>query len=111
MEKGGKVATLAIGVNLVMFGIKYFFAGVSGSIALKADADHSLSDVVAGHIIASRIEAAIGKEIRNVDRVLLHYEPTRKETFVYAIPCRRSGRGNYRTISARPLSSGFLLSG
>jgi cation diffusion facilitator family transporter len=47
MEKGEKVALLAIGVNLLLFAIKYFFAGLSGSIALKADAFHSLSDVVA----------------------------------------------------------------
>lgn len=38
MEKGEKVALLAIGVNLLLFGIKYFFSALSGSIALKADA-------------------------------------------------------------------------
>jgi cation diffusion facilitator family transporter len=60
MEKGEKVALLAIGVNLLLFAIKYFFAGLSGSIALKADAFHSLSDVVAsstvlgGLVIAKR---------------------------------------------------------
>ena len=60
MGKDEKVAILAIGVNLVLFGIKYTFAALSGSIALKADAFHSLSDVVAsstvfgGLIIARR---------------------------------------------------------
>lgn len=60
MEKGEKVALLAIGVNLLLFGIKYFFSSLSGSIALKADAFHSLSDVVAsstvlgGLVIAKR---------------------------------------------------------
>ncbi len=34
MEKGQKVALLAIGVNLVLFGLKYTFATLSGSIAL-----------------------------------------------------------------------------
>jgi len=60
MEKGEKVALLAIGVNLLLFAIKYFFSDLSGSIALKADAFHSLSDVVAsstvlgGLVIAKR---------------------------------------------------------
>ena len=60
MEKGVKVALMAIGVNLLLFAIKYFFSGLSGSIALKADAFHSLSDVVAsstvfiGIVIAKR---------------------------------------------------------
>jgi len=60
MEKGERVALLAIGVNLLLFAIKYFFARHSGSIALKADAFHSLSDVVAsltvlgGLLIAKR---------------------------------------------------------
>ena len=60
MEKGTTVALLAILVNLLLFLIKYSFSSLSGSIALKADAFHSLSDVVAsstvfvGIIIAKR---------------------------------------------------------
>ncbi len=51
MEKGEKVALLAIGVNLLLLAIKYFFSHLSGSIALKADAFHSLSDVVASSTV------------------------------------------------------------
>jgi cation diffusion facilitator family transporter len=51
MEKGQKVALLAIGVNLVLFGMKYLFAVLSGSIALKAEAFHSLSDVIASSTV------------------------------------------------------------
>ncbi len=60
MEKGEKVAALAVAIQVVLFGIKYIFSTLSGSIALKADAFHSLSDVVAsstvfiGLIIAKR---------------------------------------------------------
>jgi cation diffusion facilitator family transporter len=60
VEKGQKVALLAIGINLGLFGMKYFFAMLSGSIALMAEAFHSLSDVIAsstvfaGLIIAKR---------------------------------------------------------
>ena len=51
MEKGQKVALLAIGVNLLLFVLKYLFAGLSGSIALKAEAFHSLSDVIASSTV------------------------------------------------------------
>jgi len=51
MKKGEKVALLAIGVNLLLFAIKYVFSDLSGSIALKADAFHSLSDVVASSTV------------------------------------------------------------
>ena len=60
MEKSQKVAFLAIGVNLALFGMKYLFAELSSSMALKAEAIHSLSDVIAsstvfaGLIIAKR---------------------------------------------------------
>jgi len=60
MEKGQKVALAAIGVNVVLFGLKCIFAAVSSSIALKAEAFHSLSDVIAsvtvfaGLVIAKR---------------------------------------------------------
>jgi cation diffusion facilitator family transporter len=51
MDKGQKVALLAIGINLILFGMKYFFAVLSGSIALKAEAFHSLSDVIASSTV------------------------------------------------------------
>lgn len=38
------------------------------------------------HIIADKIEENIRKEVRNIDQVLIHYEPMRKEEIVYAIP-------------------------
>jgi len=47
MEKSEKIAAFAVVVNLVLLGIKYTFAMLSHSIALKAEALHSLSDVVA----------------------------------------------------------------
>ena len=51
MEKGQKVALLAIGVNLVLFGMKFLFAGLSGSVALMAEAFHSLTDVIASSTV------------------------------------------------------------
>jgi cation diffusion facilitator family transporter len=51
MGKGQKVALLAICINLILFGMKYLFAALSGSIALKAEAFHSLSDVIASSMV------------------------------------------------------------
>ena len=47
MNKGEKVAFLAILVNLFLFAIKYFGAEISGSIALKAEAFHTMADLIA----------------------------------------------------------------
>jgi cation diffusion facilitator family transporter len=58
MEKGTKVALLAIAVNLLLFTVKYFFSSLSGSIALKADAYHSLTDVLASSMVLGGIVIA-----------------------------------------------------
>lgn len=60
MNKGEKVAALAITVNIGLFAIKYIFAVLSGSIAMRAGAFDAFTDVVAssavfiGLMIASR---------------------------------------------------------
>ncbi|MDD2497434.1 MAG: cation diffusion facilitator family transporter [Desulfitobacteriaceae bacterium] len=60
MSKGERVAMLAVAVNVFMFGFKYVLAHYSGSMALRAEAFHSLLDVVAsstvlgGLLIANR---------------------------------------------------------
>lgn len=51
METSEKLALASILVNLFLVGIKYGLAKVSGSLALVADAIHSLSDVVASGTI------------------------------------------------------------
>jgi predicted Fe-Mo cluster-binding NifX family protein len=40
------------------------------------------------NFIAHRIEFNIKKQITNVDRVLIHFEPTQKENLVYAFPLK-----------------------
>jgi divalent metal cation (Fe/Co/Zn/Cd) transporter len=47
MERSNKIAVFGIGVNLALFALKFTFAVLSRSIALKAEALHSLFDVVA----------------------------------------------------------------
>ncbi|OGR18162.1 MAG: hypothetical protein A2X81_09690 [Desulfobacterales bacterium GWB2_56_26] len=51
MESSERVAWLSIAVNLVLSGIKAGLALFSGSIAVKADALHSLTDVLSSVII------------------------------------------------------------
>ncbi len=76
MEKGQKVALLAIGVNLVLFGMKYLFAMLSGSMALTAEAFHSLSDDI-DRPSRQRIKEVL-KEKVNVLYVVDHMEKTRE---------------------------------
>ena len=51
----GKIGMLqgwiSIGVNLLLFGIKFFFGVISNSIALTADAFHTLSDMASSAVV------------------------------------------------------------
>lgn len=38
------------------------------------------------HYVSKKVEAAIKKDIENVDRILIHYEPEEKDTTTYAVP-------------------------
>lgn len=51
METSEKIAWLSILINLTLVGIKATLAVVSGSLAIKADAIHSLSDVISSTVI------------------------------------------------------------
>jgi predicted Fe-Mo cluster-binding NifX family protein len=56
------------------------FLFVEASISLK------VLDLDRAHQISRRIEEKIRSKIPNVDRVLIHYEPHRKERLKYALP-------------------------
>ncbi len=58
LEKDQKVALLAIAVNITLFTLKYVFAEFSGSMALKAGAFDSLSDVVASFTVLAGLVIA-----------------------------------------------------
>jgi len=58
MNKGEKVALVAIIVNLFLFIIKYFAAETSGSIALKAEAFHTMADLMASLSILGGLKIA-----------------------------------------------------
>ena len=53
---------------------------IEAELALRAQ------DLEKAHQISERIEAAIRASVPNVDRVLIHYEPVRKEAFKWAVP-------------------------
>ncbi len=58
MEESERIALLAIAVNLFIFGIKYVSASASGSIALKAEAFHTLADFVASLTVFAGLKIA-----------------------------------------------------
>ncbi|MBN1932834.1 MAG: cation transporter [Desulfobacterales bacterium] len=45
-------------------------------------------DLEKAYHIAHRIEENIRKQIKNVDRVLIYFEPTQKENLIYALPLK-----------------------
>ena len=48
-------------------------------------------DLEQAHQISYRLEDAVQAVASNVDRVLIHFEPEHKETYVYAIPMEADG--------------------
>lgn len=58
MEEGERTALLAIAINLFIFGIKSAAAFASGSIALKAEAFHTLADLVASFTVLAGLKIA-----------------------------------------------------
>jgi len=76
MGKARHVALLSIGVNLFLFGLKYSVALLSGSMALRAEAIHSLTDVIAsltvfaGLIIARRKTPAFPYGLYKVENLV-----------------------------------------
>jgi len=53
---------------------------------IEADISLHMRNLEKAHQVSRRIEGNIRKEVSHVDHILIHYEPTRKETQVCAIP-------------------------
>jgi predicted Fe-Mo cluster-binding NifX family protein len=91
MDAGERLALTSVAVNFLVTGLKYFLGVFSGSLALLADAVHSSADLVSSAAIWAGLRISRRKTRRfpyglYVDRILLHYEPVRKETQVVAMP-------------------------
>ena len=56
MEQNEKVGLYSIGVNILLVAIKVFLSFISGSVALMADAIHSLSDVISSATVLAGIK-------------------------------------------------------
>jgi cation diffusion facilitator family transporter len=53
---------------------------------IEADIGLRVRELERAHHVSQQIEAEISKSVPNVDRILIHYEPEKKETRVCAIP-------------------------
>ena len=53
---------------------------------LETDIVLRTRDLEKAHAVSQRLETAIREKVSNVDRVLIHYEPMKKETIVVAVP-------------------------
>ena len=59
----------------------------SGSFKfVEAEIELEVKDLKKAHSICDRIEASIKKEVSDVDKVMIHYEPLIKRTITYAVP-------------------------
>jgi cation diffusion facilitator family transporter len=54
-------------------------------IELEVETNHK--DLERAHHLSDQIEAQIKSEVKNVDRVLIHMEPEKKDFIRYAVPC------------------------
>jgi cation diffusion facilitator family transporter len=53
---------------------------------IEADIIFKTHNLDKAHFIADKIERSIKDEIKNIDQVLIHYEPVQKEETIYALP-------------------------
>ncbi len=53
---------------------------------IEVDLSLKVKDLEKAHALAKQIEARIKARVSNVDHVIIHYEPIRKETVVQALP-------------------------
>jgi cation diffusion facilitator family transporter len=58
IDAGEKVALVAIGVNFILFIVKYAAAVFSGSIALKAESFHTFADLIASLTVFAGLKIA-----------------------------------------------------
>jgi cation diffusion facilitator family transporter len=53
---------------------------------IEADLVLKVRELEKAHFVANQIETRIRAQVRNVDHILIHYEPMKKETQVIALP-------------------------
>lgn len=76
MNRKEKVVIIVIAANLILIALKFFLAAYSGSVALKASAWHSFSDlipslvVLTGLIIARREDTEISGGISRIENII-----------------------------------------
>jgi hypothetical protein len=56
-------------------------------IFIELEIETNLRDLEKAHQESDKIEEKIKSEIKNVDRVIIHMEPEKKDFIRYAVPC------------------------
>lgn len=76
MERKEKALCIAIGANLFLVGLKFFLAGISGSMALQMSGWHSVQGlfvsfaVFVGFLLAKKEESRLTKGISQIENVV-----------------------------------------
>jgi len=79
MEESERIGFYSIGINTFLVGIKYGLAVFSGSIALAADAIHSLSDII------SSVTVLVGIKISKRKSEIFPYDLYKVENLVSSL--------------------------
>jgi cation diffusion facilitator family transporter len=58
---------------------------------LQADIEVRTTNLEKAHRLSEQLEETIRGEVSNVERVLIHYEPQVKTSFIYGVPLRNTG--------------------
>ena len=76
----------------------------SGSFKfIEADIVVKVGNFEKAHSVSRRIEKAIREQISQVDHILIHYEPEKKETTTYSSSAGRGQAGPFSTLWGGPL--------
>jgi len=64
-------------------------------IFIELEITTNLKNLERAHHLGDRVEERIKSEIKNVDRILIHIDPEKREIVRYAVPCtENSGKGS-----------------
>lgn len=84
---------------------------------LQADIEVRTTDLEKAHRLSEQLEEAIRREVSNVERVIIHYEPRVKTSFIYGVPLQDAsgtvsghlGKAPYFALVELRVEDGALL--
>jgi cation diffusion facilitator family transporter len=76
---------------------------------VELDVTVRVKELEKGHIISKELENRVKMEIAKVDRVLIHYQPRKKEQYTYAVPVAKDRKTISEHFGGAPFFQFFTL--